>query len=113
MVKLPKISPKSKYYQIIDYESHIGAQIFGPIPFGHQRQFFCFNPYTWVWHEEWKDDQKNNHVQTTFYHIRSDKVVKSYGDQIYYSLDEKEYRNFIQAAKIYCKIVPPKIATLK
>jgi hypothetical protein len=113
MVKLTNFfNSKSQYYKIIEYESNIGGQLFGPIPTGHKRQFFCFNPYTWVWHEEWKDSSKINHLQTTYYHIRANTVVKSFGDQVYHVLDDQEYQNFIQATKLYCRIIPSKISQL-
>ena len=38
--------------QLIELESEIGRELFGPIPAGHQRDFFCLDAHTWVWHEE-------------------------------------------------------------
>ena len=48
--------------ELITLESEIGSQLFGPIPEGHRREFFCLDEKTWIWHEEWLDEIGRAHV---------------------------------------------------
>ncbi len=56
--------------ELIKQESAIGATLFGKIPEGHQREFFCLDEYTWIWHESWIDEvtkaTKTMHVRYEF-----------------------------------------------
>lgn len=86
---------------LIHHQAKIGGQLFGPIPEGHRREFFCLDKQTWVWHEEWKDDNGQWQTMTTRYDIRDQAVFKSQGGQSYQKLDETELRNLYQAAQLY------------
>jgi hypothetical protein len=44
-----------EYRKLIRREAKIGGTIFGPVPAGHRREFFCLDEHSWVWHEEWID----------------------------------------------------------
>ena len=48
---------KSAQRHLINQEALIGATLFGEIPAGHTRQFFCLDEHTWVWFEEWFDEK--------------------------------------------------------
>ena len=86
---------------LIHHEAKIGSQLFGPIPAGHRREFFCLDEHTWVWHEEWTDETGKRRVVTTRYDIRPDKVLKSQGLMSYQALSPDEERNFYQAVRVY------------
>ena len=64
------------YSNLIRHEAKIGAEVFGAIPKGTNREFFCLDRHTWVWHEEWKDQNGQKHVRTTRYDVRPDGVLK-------------------------------------
>ncbi len=53
----------AKTRTLIQKESAVGATVFGPIPAGHRREFFCLDEHTWVWFEEWVD--KETHSRQT------------------------------------------------
>ena len=79
---LPKIFPRTSQErqveferQLIKNEAEIGGKLFGPVAKGHNRQFFCLDEHTWIWHEEWTQDGKR-HVVTTRYEIRNNNVIK-------------------------------------
>lgn len=61
---------RAKIRELIRRESKIGATVFGVIPKGHQRDFFCLDARTWVWIEQWFDHEakteKSMHVQYEF-----------------------------------------------
>ena len=91
------------YRSLIHYEAKKGGQLFGPIPEGHRREFFCLDTNTWVWHEEWTDSQGQHHAITTRYDVRPHVVLKSQGAMSYQALSEEERKNFFQAVRLYSK----------
>src|SRR5579884_2440980 len=62
---------------LLHYVARIGGEVFGPIPKGRRREFFCLDPRTWVWHEEWKDEHGKWRTMTTRYDVRPTGIVKS------------------------------------
>jgi len=44
-----------KERELIRKEAQVGATVFGSVPAGHHREFFCLDRHTWVWFEEWYD----------------------------------------------------------
>ncbi|HWB39368.1 MAG TPA: hypothetical protein VG604_03995 [Candidatus Saccharimonadales bacterium] len=109
---LPKIMPRTADERAADFkrnilrrEAEIGGQLFGEVPKGHQRQFFCLDRATWIWHEEWAD-QQGQHAITTRYDIRPNGIIKSQdGQKTYQRLSEQEIRNFHRATRMYTERV--------
>jgi hypothetical protein len=48
----------------------MGGEVFGDIPAGTRREFFCLDRHTWVWHEEWTDKDGARKIRTTRYDSR-------------------------------------------
>lgn len=86
--------------QLIKMESKIGGQLFGPVPKGHRREFFCLDHYTWVWHEEWTEKGERKSI-TTRYEARPSGVLKIQDGQAYQRLSEPEARNLYWAIELY------------
>jgi len=86
---------------LMHYEARLGGELFGEIPKGHRREFFCLDEHTWVWHEEWLDAQGKRQVMTTRYDIRPQGILKSQGAHSYQKLSDQEAENLYQAAKLY------------
>lgn len=104
---LPKIFPRSDEdrdaeleRELLRVESKIGGRLFGPIPKGHRREFFCLDEYTWIWHEEWLENGKRK-VVTTRYEVRPNDILKIQDGQVYQHLSENETRNFYRAVGLY------------
>jgi hypothetical protein len=89
------------YRAFLRREAEIGGQLFGPLPEGGRREFFCLDEYTWIWHEEWLDVKGRRQVRTTRYDVRPGGVVKAQDGQHYQSVSEKEARRLVQAAQAY------------
>lgn len=90
---------------LLHYEGRIGSELFGPIPAGHRREFFCLDRHTWVWHEEWVDQTGEHRAVTTRYDVRPNGIIKSQGNQSYQRLGRDEARNLYRAAKLYTERV--------
>jgi hypothetical protein len=106
---LPSIRAQKQAQQQIDFdkalihhEARIGGQLFGPLPNGVRREFFCLDEHTWVWHEEWTDEKGKRQVMTTRYDIRPDGVLKSQSGQSYRKIKGQEAVNFRNAVNSYC-----------
>jgi hypothetical protein len=86
---------------LLHYVARIGGEVFGPIPEGVRREFFCLDEHTWVWHEEWTDAQNKHQALTTRYDVRPNGVVKSQGGNSYQSLTPREAVNLYNAIHTY------------
>lgn len=82
-------------------EAAIGGDLFGPIPEGRRREFFCLDEHTWVWHEEWTDQNGVRQIQMTRYDVRPSGIVKSLNGGGYMSVGRDELANFLRAVKSY------------
>lgn len=105
---LPKFMPAKAgerqaelYRRLLQEEAKLGGMLFGPLPAGHRREFFCLDRNTWVWHEEWIDEAGQRQVVTTRYTIRPNIILKSQGNSGYQQVGRDEMRNLYQAAKLY------------
>ncbi len=91
------------YRNLIRREAKIGGEMFGPIPKGHRREFFCLDEHTWVWYEEWLDASSHRHSKTTRYDVRPSGIVKLQEGQPTRNLTVDETRNLRQAVRLYKK----------
>lgn len=86
--------------ELLTLESEIGAQIFGPVPEGIRREFFCLDEHTWIWHEE-KLDKKDPQGSTIRYEINERGVLKVQDGSRYNYLEGDELKNFAVAIRMY------------
>lgn len=105
---LPKIFPQDHAHKIalqerslIQMEAKIGGKLFGPVPEGHHREFFCLDRHTWVWYEEWQEAKGQKHVITTTYNVRPNGVLKSQNNKPYQPVSEAEARNLYKTTELY------------
>lgn len=108
---LPKIFPRSTEdrrsefeRRLINSESQIGSRLFGPVPKGHKRQFFCLDEHTWIWYEEWTAKGRRRAV-TTRYEIRPNGIIKVQDGQPAVILSDQEADNLYRAAYKYYEII--------
>lgn len=94
-----------EYREAIRREAKIGGELFGPIPAGGRREFFCLNDRTWVWHEEWVDQQGIRQAITTRYDIRPTGILKAQDGRPYQYIGYDEAKRFNQAVRLYNKRV--------
>ena len=105
---LPKILPRDDKQRLADiersllrYEAQVGSHLFGKIPKGHRRQFFCLDEHTWIWHEEWKDVKGKRQDVTTRYELRPSGVLKIQDGKTYQRISQNEAQHLFQATEIY------------
>ncbi len=87
--------------ELIQLESEIGRQLFGPIPAGHRREFFNADPASWIWYEEWRDMTGRVSSMTTRYEVRADGVWKVQEGARYVKLAGPELDNLVMAIRLY------------
>jgi hypothetical protein len=97
---------------LLRHLAKLGGTVFGPIPEGVRREFFCLDERTWVWHEEWSDQTGQHHATTTRYDVRPNGVLKSQGTNSYQRLQAEEERNFRAAIDLYAQLTQREIARL-
>ena len=90
---------------LIRRETVVAKDIFGPVPAGRRREFFCLDESTWIWYEEWIDDAGVRRQVSTRYIIRPQEVLKSQNGGEYYRLTTTEFKNFKAAAERYYETV--------
>ena len=103
----PKTSTKSQLTKtdLINAESALGRTIFGPIPAGHQREFFSLKKNVWIWHENWNDQFGKLNEMTVRYEVRPTGVFKRINKSDYRKIEGEELKNFRQATHIYLDLV--------
>ena len=93
------------YRNLIRHEAQIGGKLFGPIPAGGKREFFCLDRRTWVWHEEWTDENGKPRSKTTRYDVRPNGILKAQDGSSYQRVSDEEARHLKDAAVLYEKKV--------
>ncbi len=91
--------------ELISAESEFGRTIFGPIPQGHQREFFEHKKNVWIWYEGWPDELGNIHGITIRYEVKPEGVFKKIAGNPYIKLEGEELNNFRNAAKSYLDLI--------
>jgi hypothetical protein len=86
---------------ILREEAKIGGRLFGPIPEGSRREFFCLDRHTWVWHEEWTDVNSIRHARTTRYDVRPHGIFKAQDGQPYQPITREEAARLYHAVDAY------------
>jgi hypothetical protein len=97
----PKSFSKLTRRDLIRMESKIGAQLFGPIPKGHRREFFCLDTHTWIWYEEWNDAKGKRQSITTRYEVHPNNILKVQDNQPYQVVEGTELFNLAMATRLY------------
>ena len=87
--------------ELIQLESEIGRELFGPIAKGHRREFFNTDPRVWIWHEEWRDENGKMQQITVKYEIHDDAGVKVLPGPRYEKVEGTELANLRAAVGIY------------
>lgn len=102
-------SNKLHLEDLINAESELGRTLFGPIPAGHQREFFISHKNVWIWHENWTDEFGKLQELTVRYEVHPTGVYKKPTGGTYQRLEGAELDNFRQAARGYLNLVKTKL----
>lgn len=99
------LKPGSSRADLINAESRLGSRLFGPIPYGHRREFFHDRQNIWIWHEDWHDEKQNLHQMTVRYEVHTSGVYKKISTGKYLRLEGAELDNFCKATKAYLYLI--------
>lgn len=114
-ILLPKDTAQAKaqaYRRAIQEEAKVGGTLFGPVPAGTRREFFCLDEHTWIWHEEWTDANNIRRVRTTRYDIRPHGLFKAQDGQPYQPLSKQEAMHLLHAAYRYNQVLDAELTPL-
>ncbi|MDO4611633.1 MAG: hypothetical protein Q4B34_02125 [Candidatus Saccharibacteria bacterium] len=114
LLKKPRVnfrnySSRPTYDDLVNAESRIGRTLFGPIPEGHQREFFTAKKNVWIWYERFIDAAGVMQEMTIRYEVRPAGVYKKVANGGYAKLEGAELDNFRKAAKKYLELVKDKL----
>lgn len=115
MGAIPQFSDAHQYKyskierDIIAREAAVGASVLGPIPAGHQRQFFCLDSHTWIWNEQWISSEGKQCMYNVQYDVRPDGILKRVNNSSPIKLGDQELQNFDQAITRYYHEVSAKV----
>lgn len=88
--------------ELIQLESQIGREVFGPVPKNVvRREFFNLDEKTWIWHEEIKHENGTKEELTTRYEVQNRGVLKVQPGPRYSYLEGQELQNFVLAVSHY------------
>jgi hypothetical protein len=88
--------------ELLQLESEIGATLFGDVPTGHRREFFCLDEKTWIWYEEWVNPKtKKTERMTVRYEIHEKGIMKVQEGARYSYIEGEELKNLVAATKMY------------
>lgn len=96
--------------EAIREEAKLGGTLFGPVPEGVRREFFCLDEHTWVWHEEWTDEKDQVRFCTTRYDIRPNGIIKAQDGQPYQRLSREETVRLLYAVRKYNQLINAELA---
>lgn len=97
------------YRNLLRREAEIGGTLFGAVPKGGKREFFCLDKSTWVWHEEWTDNKGQRQIKNTRYDIRPTGILKAQNGQGYHMVSSEEAANLVTAIETYMNRVRDEI----
>lgn len=104
--KTSKSYKNPAYDNLINSESALGRTIFGPIPEGHQREFFEYKKNYWIWHESWLINGGREHDEITLiYNIRPEGVFKKHLRGKFEKIEGEELNNFCDAVFTYFDLI--------
>lgn len=87
--------------ELLQLESEIGAKLFGEIPKGGRREFFCLDEKTWIWYEEWIDQSNNRQTRTIRYEVHEKGILKVQEGARYSFVEHDELQNLATAVTMY------------
>lgn len=103
--KSRSVSPQrlaSKERELIRKEAQVGASVFGQVPKGHHREFFCLDRSTWVWFEEWYDvNYKTNKNMQVRYEFQDRGVLKTVDGVHLGYVEGQELSRLLEAIRSY------------
>lgn len=92
----------SKERELIRKEAQVGGSVFGQVPKGHRRDFFCLDRSTWVWFEEWYDvNTKTNKTMQVRYEFQDRGVLKTVDGVHLGFVEGQELTRLLEAIRSY------------
>jgi hypothetical protein len=95
--------------ELLQLESEIGRELFGPVPKDHTREFFNLDEKTWIWHEDFIGPDGKKQTSTIKYEIQEKGILKVEEGARYSYLEGQELDNLLLAIQMYYEQVMRKV----
>jgi hypothetical protein len=100
----------SRLRSLMRKEAQVGSSVFGPVPAGHSRNFFCLDEITWIWSEQWYDSATKSHQHMLVrYEFQSRGVLKTVNDVACGYVEGRELKNLVNAIESYTEKVASEV----
>lgn len=99
--KMPGNKADSPRQAILRRAAELGGKLFGPIPEGREREFYCLDAHTWIWRESWLDESGRRQTTVTRYDVRPTGVTKSRDDGPVQRLTSEEARHLYWSTELF------------
>ena len=97
------------FSNLMRHEAKIGGEIFGEVSKNRRREFFCLDEHSWVWHEEWTNQDGQQQIVTTRYDVRPDGILKSQNGSHYQRVLPGEASRLAKAAEMYTERIKKEV----
>lgn len=91
--------------ELLQKESAIGRELFGEMPEGVDREFYNFDPNTWMWYESIALQDGQSRAMTTRYEVQESGILKAQDGAQYSYLEGEELINFVKSTELYYRRV--------
>lgn len=95
--------------ELLRKERNVTKDIFGALPQGTKRDFFCVDEHTWIWYEEWTDENGERKHMTSRYDVQTTGITKSMNGGPYKRISAQEARTFREATASYVSKVKKRL----
>ncbi len=110
IASIPSKGSQLSAQDLIRMESKLGGTLFGPVPEGHHREFFCLDEHTWIWRESSVDPETGKIISlTTRYEIQADRIIKMQDGQPHRYTSIEEANNLLKAVRGYYSLITTQI----
>jgi hypothetical protein len=97
--------------QLLHQEARLGGRLFGPVAAGLSREFFCLDEHTWIWHEEWLDQNGRTRRVVTRYDVKPYGIGKAQDNQSYCYITADEAKRLYAAIDLYNQVIDAELST--
>jgi hypothetical protein len=99
--RLPADKTDGPRQALLKRAAELGGRLFGPVPEGREREFYCLDAHTWIWRESWTGENGRRRTVVTRYDVRPTGVTKRQDDGPEQRLTREEARHLYWSTELF------------